>query len=73
MTPPRLYTTKEAEAELGISDARVRQLCKELDIYRHGRNWLLTEADLALLRHRIDNPIAPAGWPKGKPRKPQNS
>jgi len=55
------YTTKEAAAELGISDSRVRQLLiashendKEPIGKSHGPNWLLTERDLNRLRNRKD-------------------
>lgn len=65
--PPRLYSSADAAAMLGVSDARVRQLCKALGIQRHGRDWLLTEDDLTRMRARQANPPQ-GGWPKGKPR-----
>jgi len=55
------YTTKEAAAELGVHDSRVRQLLiashendKEPIGQSHGSNWLLTERDLNRLRNRKD-------------------
>lgn len=48
-----IYTCKEAAAELGVSDARVRQLCIEhAEIGRkHNASWLLTEADLLKIKN----------------------
>lgn len=42
------YTAQEAGARLGVTDARIRQLCSEYENIgkKHGFAWLLTEADL---------------------------
>jgi hypothetical protein len=42
------YTSKEAGERLGVTDARIRQLCIEYENIgkKHGNAWILTEADL---------------------------
>lgn len=42
------YTSKEAGERLGVTDARVRQLCIEYENIgsKHGNAWILTEADI---------------------------
>lgn len=42
------YTSKEAGEKLGVTDARVRQLCIEYESIgkKHGNAWLLTESDI---------------------------
>lgn len=64
-----LYSSADAGDILGVTTARIRQLCKELGIQRQGRDWLLTDADLERIRARQANPLK-GGWPKGKSRKP---
>lgn len=52
-TAQALYTAQEAATELGVTDARVRQLCIESKGgigKKHGKMWLLTEADLLRIR-----------------------
>lgn len=50
------FTTQQAAAELGVTDARIRQLCAEYlpKERKHGRDWLLTESDVERLRNRKD-------------------
>lgn len=47
-----LMTAQEAAERLGVSDARVRQLCiKYKDVgVKHGFVWLLTNEDLQKIR-----------------------
>lgn len=47
------YTCQEAAVKLGVTDARVRQLCiAHSDIgQKHGRVWLLTEYDVEQIRN----------------------
>lgn len=42
------YTAQEAAKRLGVTDARVRQLCIQYENIgkKHGSSWLLTEADI---------------------------
>lgn len=56
-TTEQVYTCQEAANKLGISDARVRQLCIEHDNIgrKHGRFWLLTEADIERIQNLPDN------------------
>jgi excisionase family DNA binding protein len=56
-----LLTTREAAAQLGITDSRIRQLIRagRLPARRMGRDWFVDEGDL-----RAFQP-APRGWPKG--------
>ena len=46
-------TCQEAATQLGVTDARVRQLCiaKQNIGQKHGRAWILTEADLVRIRN----------------------
>lgn len=54
---PRLYTTTAAAKELGISAVYARKLRKEMGIGKHlGRDWLLTDADLDMMRDRNRKP-----------------
>ena len=42
--PPALATTKEAAAELGVSESRIRQLCiagRIVGAYKQGRDWVM--------------------------------
>ena len=49
----RIYTTKEAAAALGVSTRRVQQACSRDGIGRkHGRDLLLTDADIEYMRSR---------------------
>ena len=52
-TALHFFTALEAGRALGVTDARVRQLCiAHEDIgAKHGHVWLLTEADLLRIRH----------------------
>lgn len=52
-TAQEFYTAQEAAARLGVTDARIRQLCilHENIGKKHGNAWLLTEADLLRIRH----------------------
>ena len=45
-------TSKEAAAALGVTDARVRQLCIEYQNIgkKHGHVWILTSVDLEKIR-----------------------
>lgn len=47
-TAQEFYAAQEAAARLGVTDARIRQLCilHENIGKKHGIAWLLTEADL---------------------------
>jgi excisionase family DNA binding protein len=49
-----LITTKEAAARLGVIPARVRALiaAKRLPAQKVGRDWLIKEKDLELVRDR---------------------
>lgn len=51
-----LFTTEQAASELGVTEARVRQLCWEYlpRTQKHGRDWVLTEADIERLKNRRD-------------------
>lgn len=42
------YTTREAGERLGVTDARIRQLCIEHKNIgnKHGNAWILTEVDI---------------------------
>lgn len=53
-------TTAQAASILGIGAHRVRELIRKgrLPAILHGRDWLIEEADLALVAHR------PPGRPK---------
>lgn len=56
-TLDRIYTCQEAAEQLEMSDARIRQLCIEHNEIgkKHGRSWLLTEADLERIRNLPDH------------------
>lgn len=47
-TAQEFYTAQEAASRLGVTDARIRQLCAAHENIgkKHGFAWLLTEADL---------------------------
>jgi len=47
-TAQEFYTAQEAADRLGVTDARIRQLCSAYETIgkKHGFAWLLTEADL---------------------------
>ena len=55
---PRLYSTAEAAAALGISAAQVRRVAATLEVGRRvGPRYLLfTDADLARMRQRKTRP-----------------
>lgn len=61
-----MITTREAATRLGVSLRRVQALVAtgQLPATKMGRDWLIEEADLERVGER------PAGYPKGKPRKP---
>lgn len=47
-----VYTSIEAARELGVTDAYVRQLCIDNEKIgrKHGKMWLLTDADIERIR-----------------------
>ena len=47
-TLQEFYTSQEAGLRLGVTDARIRQLCIQYENIgkKHGTAWILTEADL---------------------------
>lgn len=47
-----IYTSREAAELLTVTDAYVRQLCIDNDNIgrKHGKMWLLTEADIERIR-----------------------
>lgn len=51
-TVQEIYTSIEAAKLLGVSDAYVRQLCIDNEKIgrKHGKMWLLTEADIERIR-----------------------
>ena len=54
----KLYTCTEAAAALGVTDTRVRVLCRSGRLGRkHGRVWVITEKDLQA--YRDAGPIKP--------------
>ena len=63
MPTPTIYTAAEAAARLGLSRTAVYALIRRLTIgRRHGRDWLLTDADLTTLAARNTK--------RGRPRSP---
>ena len=49
-----IYTTTEAATALGVSRRRVQQACSRDGIGRkHGRDLLLTDADVEYIRSRV--------------------
>ncbi len=59
-------TTSQAAEKLGISQRRVQALITSgrLPAQKIGRDWLIRESDLEVVRERK------TGYPKGRPRKP---
>lgn len=59
----KLLTTTQACAILNVHRSRVRQLILrgQLPATKTGRDWLIRESDLELVKHR------PRGRPKAKP------
>lgn len=55
------YTTAEAAAKLNVTPRRVVALIQagRLRATKHGRDWIITAADLAAVKHR----------PPGRPKK----
>jgi excisionase family DNA binding protein len=54
----KLYTCSEAAAVLGVTDTRVRVLCRSGRLGRkHGRAWMITEQDLK--RYQNAGPMKP--------------
>jgi hypothetical protein len=54
----KLYTCTEAAAALGVTDTRVRVLCRSGRLGRkHGRAWIITEQDLK--RYQNAGPMKP--------------
>ena len=53
-----VYTTKTAAAELRdppFDDSYIRYLCSKHDVGQHlGRDWILTLADIEILRKVLD-------------------
>jgi hypothetical protein len=48
----KIYSVREAADLFGITEGRIRQLCRAFEIGRKiGRDWLLTEADI----HRLES------------------
>ena len=47
-TAQEFYTAQEAATRLGVTDARVRQICAQHENIgkKHGFAWILTEADI---------------------------
>lgn len=61
----KLYTCLEAAAALGVTDRRVRVLCRTGRLGRkHGRVWLITEDDIK--RYQDAGPIPPGKKAGGK-------
>jgi hypothetical protein len=51
MLKEKLYSSKEAAEILGLTDGRIRQICRWNSIgTKLGRDWLLTEKELNKLR-----------------------
>jgi excisionase family DNA binding protein len=65
---PHMLTTADAAQKLGISVRRVQVLIQVglLPATKHGRDWLITEQDLAQMPRRA------AGWPRGRKRKAED-
>jgi len=54
----KLYTCLEAAEALGVTDTRVRVLCRSGRLGRkHGRAWMITEQDLK--RYMEAGPMKP--------------
>jgi len=54
----KIYTCLEAAAALGVTDRRVRVLCRSGRLGRkHGRAWMITDDDLK--RYRDAGPLKP--------------
>lgn len=53
-----MLTTKQAAAELGISERRIRQIVgtPALPAARVGRDWVIRRADLEIARARATKP-----------------
>lgn len=71
MTGPKLYSTKEAAAALGVSVARVKQVRADRNNEVGtliGRSLVFTEYDLDQMRQR-----RPPGRPPNKPPAPDES
>ena len=61
----KLYTCLEAAEALGITDTRVRVLCRSGRLGRkHGRAWMITDTDLK--RYRDAGPMPPGKKAGGK-------
>ena len=70
MTLPRdVLTTKQAAEYLGLSVQRILQLIRDgrLKAVKFSRVWTIEQKDLDTLVFR------PQGWPKGKPRKKEET
>jgi hypothetical protein len=61
MLKEKLYNCKEAAEILGLTDGRIRQICRWNSIgSKIGRDWLLTEKDLEKLRDEESRKKIPA-------------
>jgi hypothetical protein len=57
-TATKLFSTQEAATELGVTEGRVRQICRGYKNgkkfgAKYGRDWFLTETDLEKIREEI--------------------
>lgn len=61
MLKEKLYNCKEAADILGLTDGRIRQICRWNSIgQKVGRDWLLTAKDLEILRSEENRKKTPA-------------
>jgi hypothetical protein len=55
-----LHTTRQVADALGLSVQRVKQLAVSLEVgQKVGRDWVFTDADIALMRRRETKPGRP--------------
>jgi hypothetical protein len=61
MINEKLYNAKEAAEQLGLTDGRIRQICRWNSIgTKIGRDWLLSQKDLEKLRSLENRKKSPA-------------
>jgi hypothetical protein len=61
------YTAPEVAALLALSEDRVRRLATRLGVGRkHGRDWLFSAADVAVMRDRNTQRGRPPVDPQGR-------